>query len=142
MKFSWVISQVRWFSLVETNVSKTISVLVLRVVEVIWVRWTTQSFYLYLSKLRPLATGGFPVRSLLSLPGPAFWLDRTSGYMDRIVKEAIHIRLNKESFNRNNGFNLSRAWFPITRMLASQKAEPGKDSSDLTGKPPVASGRP
>jgi hypothetical protein len=27
-------------------------------------------------------------------------------------------------------------------MLASQKAEPGKDSSDLTGKPPVASGRP
>jgi hypothetical protein len=48
MKFSWFISQVRWFSLVETNVSKTISVLVFRVVEIIWVRWTTQSFYLYL----------------------------------------------------------------------------------------------
>jgi hypothetical protein len=63
MKFSRVISQVRWFSLVETNISKTISVLVLRVVEIIWVRWTTQSFYLYLSKLRSqgclLATGGF-----------------------------------------------------------------------------------
>jgi hypothetical protein len=52
MKFSRVISRVRWFSLVETIVSKTISVLVLRVVEIIWVRWTTQSFYLYLSKLR------------------------------------------------------------------------------------------
>jgi hypothetical protein len=52
MKFSRVISRVRWFSFVETNVSKTTSVLVLRVVEIIRVRWTTQSFYLYLSKLR------------------------------------------------------------------------------------------
>jgi hypothetical protein len=63
MKFSWVISRVRWSSFAETNVLKTISVLVLRVVEIIWVRWTTQSFYLYLSKLHsqgcPLATGGF-----------------------------------------------------------------------------------
>jgi hypothetical protein len=33
MKFSRVISRVRWFGLVETNVSKTISVLGLRVVE-------------------------------------------------------------------------------------------------------------
>jgi hypothetical protein len=74
MKLSRVISRVRWFSLVETKVSKTISVLVLRVVEIIWVRWTTRSFYLYLSKLRPIATGGFPVRLLLSLPGSAFWL--------------------------------------------------------------------
>jgi hypothetical protein len=34
-------------------------------------------------------------------------LDRTLGYMERIMKEAIHIRLNKENFNRDNGFNLS-----------------------------------
>jgi len=33
MKFSRAISQVRWFSFVETNVSKTISVLILRVVD-------------------------------------------------------------------------------------------------------------
>jgi hypothetical protein len=62
MKFSRVISRVRWFSFVETNVSKTISVLLLRVVEIIWVRWTTQSFYLYLSKFHsqdcPLAIEG------------------------------------------------------------------------------------
>jgi hypothetical protein len=62
-------------------------------------------------------------------------LDKTSGYMDRIMKEAIHIRLNKENFNRDNGFNLSRAWFPITRMLGSQKAEPGKASNDLMENP-------
>jgi hypothetical protein len=36
MKFSRAISGVRWFSVVETNVSKTISVLVLRVVELMW----------------------------------------------------------------------------------------------------------
>jgi hypothetical protein len=41
--------------------------------------------------------------------------------MDRIVKEAIHIRLNRKNFNRDNDFNLSRAWFPITRMLANQR---------------------
>jgi hypothetical protein len=63
-------------------------------------------------------------------------LDRTSGYMDRIVKEAIHKRMNKENFNRDKGFNLRRAWFPITRMLASQKAEPGKENNELAGKPP------
>jgi hypothetical protein len=41
MKFSRAISRVRWFSFLETNVSKIISVLVLRVVELMWVRWTT-----------------------------------------------------------------------------------------------------
>jgi hypothetical protein len=79
MQFSQaIISWVRWFSFVETNVSKTISVLVLRVVELMWVRWTTQTFYLYLSKLRsqgrPFATGDLRVGSLPSLPGSAFWL--------------------------------------------------------------------
>jgi hypothetical protein len=39
MKFSRVISRVRWFSFLETNVSKTISVLVLKVVELMWIRW-------------------------------------------------------------------------------------------------------
>jgi hypothetical protein len=36
MKFSQAISWVRWFSFVETNVSKTISFLVLRLVELMW----------------------------------------------------------------------------------------------------------
>jgi hypothetical protein len=69
-------------------------------------------------------------------------LDRTSGYMDRVVKEAIHIRLNKENFNRDNGFYLSRAWYPTTSMLANQKAEPGKEGNDPTRRSPVANGRP
>jgi len=82
MKFSWAISQVRWFSLLETTVSKTISVLVLRVVELMWVRWTTQS-YLYLSKLHSqghlFATGDLWAGSLPTLPGSAFWLASMHG---------------------------------------------------------------
>jgi hypothetical protein len=46
--------------------------------------------------------------------------------MDQVVKEAIYIRLNRENFNRDNGFNLSQAWYPIMSMLANQKAEPGR----------------
>jgi hypothetical protein len=38
MKFSRAISRVRWFSFVETDVSKTISVLLLRVVELMRTR--------------------------------------------------------------------------------------------------------
>jgi hypothetical protein len=79
MKFSWVISWVRWFSFVEIIVLKIISVLVLRVVEIICVRWTTQSFYLYLSKLRsqgyPLAMESFPSgHCSLCLVQPSGWL--------------------------------------------------------------------
>jgi hypothetical protein len=44
-------------------------------------------------------------------------LDRTSEYMDRLVKEAIQIRLNHKNFNRDNGFTLSRAWNPITKLF-------------------------
>jgi hypothetical protein len=69
-------------------------------------------------------------------------LDRISGYVDRLMKEAIHIRQNKENFSRDNGLNLSRSWFPITRMLSSQKDKPGKESNDLTEKHPEANGRP
>jgi hypothetical protein len=40
---------VRWFSLVGTNVSKTILVLVLRVVEIIWVRWRRRRRSLFIA---------------------------------------------------------------------------------------------
>jgi hypothetical protein len=36
-------------------------------------------------------------------------LDRASGYMDRLVKEAIQISLNQNNINRDNGFTLTRA---------------------------------
>jgi excinuclease UvrABC helicase subunit UvrB len=44
-------------------------------------------------------------------------LDKVTRYMDRIVKEAIEIRLHPNNFNRDGGFNFSRAWQPVTNML-------------------------
>jgi hypothetical protein len=43
--------------------------------------------------------------------------DRASGYMECLVKEAIQIRLNQKNFNRNNGFTLSQAWNPVTKLF-------------------------
>jgi hypothetical protein len=49
-------------------------------------------------------------------------LDRTSSYMDHLVKEAIGIRLNK-NFNRDGGLMLSCAWHPVTNMLSNQETD-------------------
>jgi hypothetical protein len=53
-------------------------------------------------------------------------LDRASGYMDRLVKEAIQIRLNQNNINRDNGFTLSRACNPVTKLLFTHNLDPGK----------------
>jgi len=53
-------------------------------------------------------------------------LDRATGYMDCLVKEAIKIQLNTENFNRDSGFTLRQAWYPATNMLSNQKAGPGR----------------
>jgi hypothetical protein len=44
-------------------------------------------------------------------------LTRSAGYMDRLVKEAIEIRLHPDNFNRDNGFILSHAWYPLINQL-------------------------
>jgi hypothetical protein len=44
-------------------------------------------------------------------------LDRASGYMDCLVKEATQIRFNQNNFNRDNGFTLSQAWNPVTKLF-------------------------
>jgi hypothetical protein len=53
-------------------------------------------------------------------------LDRASGYMNRLVKEAIQIRLNHKNFNSDNGFTLSRAWNPVTKFLFKYDTDAGK----------------
>jgi hypothetical protein len=53
-------------------------------------------------------------------------LDRASGYMDRLVKEVIQIRLKHKNFNKDNGFTLSRAWNPITNLLFKHDTDSGK----------------
>jgi hypothetical protein len=50
-------------------------------------------------------------------------IDRTSGYVDGIVKEAVEIRFTKNNCNTDDGFILSDAW-PPTTMLMNVKAGP------------------
>jgi hypothetical protein len=49
-------------------------------------------------------------------------LDKTTGYIDCLVKEAIEIRLNTGNFSRDGGFMLSWAWYLVMNMLSNQKA--------------------
>jgi hypothetical protein len=50
-------------------------------------------------------------------------LHRTTTYIDRMVKEAIEIQLHPVNFNREDGYILSRAWYPLINVL---KHQPGK----------------
>jgi hypothetical protein len=59
-------------------------------------------------------------------------LDRASGYVDCLVKEAIQISLNQNNFNRDNGFALSWAWNPGTKLLFTHDLDPGKAATEPT----------
>jgi hypothetical protein len=50
-------------------------------------------------------------------------LEKVTGYMDCLVKEATEIRLHPNNFNRDGGCNMSRAWQPVKNML-KQSGEP------------------
>jgi hypothetical protein len=49
--------------------------------------------------------------------------------MDRLIKEATEIQLNFNTFNRDGGFMLSWAWYPVINMLRNQKVRSGRASS-------------
>jgi hypothetical protein len=53
-------------------------------------------------------------------------LDRTSGYVDCLVKEAIEIQLNKNNFNRDCGLILSLALSPVINMLMNVRGGPSR----------------
>jgi hypothetical protein len=54
--------------------------------------------------------------------------------MDRLIKEAIQIRLNQNNINRDNGFTLSRAWNPVTKLLFTHN-DPGKVAIEPAHRP-------
>jgi hypothetical protein len=55
--------------------------------------------------------------------------------MDRLVKEAIQIRLNQNNINRDNGFTLSRTWNPVTKLLFTHNLDPGKAAIEPAHRP-------
>jgi hypothetical protein len=50
--------------------------------------------------------------------------------MDRLIKEAIQIKLNYKNVNRDSGFILSRAWNPVTKLLFKHDTDPGKAATE------------
>jgi len=72
MKFSWAISRVKWLSGEKTNVSKTISVLVLRVLVLPWGRGQRWSSKRWFSHHSTIWRGWWPERtSSYSVAGKA-----------------------------------------------------------------------
>jgi hypothetical protein len=57
-------------------------------------------------------------------------LVRSMGYMDRLVKEAIEMRLHPNNFNRDSGLMLNHAWGPLIHLL--HKVKKVKQHSDGT----------
>jgi hypothetical protein len=66
-------------------------------------------------------------------------LDRTSSYMDHLVKDAVGMRLNNLNFNRVCGLMLSSVWHPVVNMLSNQEAGLMQQTLDTNRQLPLAS---
>jgi hypothetical protein len=59
---------------------------------------------------------------------------KTSGYMGRLVKEAIGIKLHPGNINREEGFKLSKAWIPSTSLLRRSNTHTSRKFQEDTEK--------
>jgi len=47
-----------------------------------------------------------------------------TGYMDRLIREAIEIEMHPDNINRDGGFNFSGSWRPLLHKLREKEHPP------------------